>query len=231
MDNEDSIEELRLAKQQYLIQEIIERGYDPADFVAFCDTKRGSNIDLWEINELIGIVNEFKAIVDRALQDEQLADDDVKEIISEASSDSRSEDSQMSPLVAAAETLGPFSPLEDIQKFNDEPVAPHQDHLQLNAVIRSESPRHSSEMSEPDSPDEVLVNGAYDEELKGAEDTLSLKVHSGSTIETLTGRPTSYEARLDEELKANPMCYSILSQTVQLSPLSICPPPIISVSE
>jgi hypothetical protein len=229
MDNEDSVEGLRLAKQQYLVQEVIEKGYDPADFVAFCDTKRGSNIDLWEINELIGVVNEFKAIVDRALQDEQLTADQM-ETTSEASSDSRSEDSQKSPLVAA-ETLRPLSPLEDIQTLNDEPVTQHQDQLQVSAVVRSDSPKVSSEISEPSNPDEILANGDADEELKCATETLHLNRDSGSITEPLMARSISYEARLDEELKANPMCYSTLSQAVPLSPLSICPPPIVSVSE
>ena len=51
----------RSSKQAYLTSEILSEGYDPGEFTAYCESKKGSDIDLWSFEELIDCVQEFKA--------------------------------------------------------------------------------------------------------------------------------------------------------------------------
>ncbi len=47
-------------KQQYLRENIMEKGYDPEEFVEFCETHKGGvNIQDWQFSELIEITNQF----------------------------------------------------------------------------------------------------------------------------------------------------------------------------
>jgi sorting nexin-7/30/sorting nexin-8 len=50
----------RRAKQDFLREEVLDKGYDPVHFVTFCNTLRGSNVDLWTFDELQMTVKEFK---------------------------------------------------------------------------------------------------------------------------------------------------------------------------
>lgn len=50
----------RKAKQSFLREEVVEAGYPPDAFVAFCEQQRGADVDLWPFNELHQCVAEFK---------------------------------------------------------------------------------------------------------------------------------------------------------------------------
>jgi hypothetical protein len=50
----------RRAKQDYLREEVLDKDYNPNHFVTFCDTLRGSNVDLWTFDELQQVVKDFK---------------------------------------------------------------------------------------------------------------------------------------------------------------------------
>ena len=57
-----SEEELE-SKQQYLRQEIIDKGYDPSDFNSFmCNIRQEENIDLnsWSLDELKSVVINYQ---------------------------------------------------------------------------------------------------------------------------------------------------------------------------
>ena len=59
MDKKNSVEE----KQNYLRENIIEKGYDPNEFVEFAESKKGENakdINHWRLPSLIVTVEEFK---------------------------------------------------------------------------------------------------------------------------------------------------------------------------
>lgn len=48
------------AKQDYLYQEIIDQNYDPEQFQLYIEQKRGLNLELYSMEELINIVQAFK---------------------------------------------------------------------------------------------------------------------------------------------------------------------------
>jgi hypothetical protein len=50
----------RKAKQSFLREEVVEAGYPPEAFVAFCELQRGADVDLWSFEELSQCVAEFK---------------------------------------------------------------------------------------------------------------------------------------------------------------------------
>jgi hypothetical protein len=50
----------RKAKQSFLREEVVEAGYPPEAFVAFCELQRGADVDLWSFEELSKCVAEFK---------------------------------------------------------------------------------------------------------------------------------------------------------------------------
>lgn len=50
----------RKRKQDYLREEIIEKQYDPEAFTAFCEEKKGNDIDSWNFEELVNCVIAFK---------------------------------------------------------------------------------------------------------------------------------------------------------------------------
>lgn len=52
----------RASKQAYLTSEILSEGYDPSEFTAYCDQRRGSDIDLWTFEDLIDCVQAFKLV-------------------------------------------------------------------------------------------------------------------------------------------------------------------------
>jgi len=60
---EDQIAQDRVVKQQYLKSEIIEKGYDGAQFGEYLESVKpdgGSDVDVWSIDELKGLVSQFK---------------------------------------------------------------------------------------------------------------------------------------------------------------------------
>lgn len=52
----------RELKQNFLYHEILEKEFDADAFTAFCEERKGADIDLWTYEELAGCVNEFKKI-------------------------------------------------------------------------------------------------------------------------------------------------------------------------
>ena len=54
------VEEERAEKQAFLISEIIEKNYDPEQFMAYCETLKGADIDLWSMSELRTCVKNFQ---------------------------------------------------------------------------------------------------------------------------------------------------------------------------
>lgn len=77
----------RRAKQDFLREEVLDKGYDPLHFVTFCNTLRGSNVDLWNFDELQMTVKEFKLAYRRGDFDKR----DVKSSSSSSSSSSSDE--------------------------------------------------------------------------------------------------------------------------------------------
>lgn len=59
----------RVAKQDYLREEIVEGGYDTALFVEYCEGLRGTDVDLWQFDELKGCVEAFKTQYQRLQAD------------------------------------------------------------------------------------------------------------------------------------------------------------------
>ena len=58
-----SVCEERLKKQTFLKKEILEKGYDPQEFQEFLEKKKcdgGTNVDLWEYQELKDVYLFFK---------------------------------------------------------------------------------------------------------------------------------------------------------------------------
>ena len=56
-----SNEDLRLMKQQFLTDKVINAGYDPTEFAQFLEYKMegGTNVDYWEFQALMNAVDEF----------------------------------------------------------------------------------------------------------------------------------------------------------------------------
>lgn len=54
------VEEERAMKQSYLIEEIINKGLSPDAFMAYCEQRKGADIDLWTMSELQQCVKEFQ---------------------------------------------------------------------------------------------------------------------------------------------------------------------------
>lgn len=54
------VEEERAEKQSYLYEEIINKGYDPDAFMAFCEQRKGADIDNWTMPELRQCVTDFQ---------------------------------------------------------------------------------------------------------------------------------------------------------------------------
>ena len=53
------MEQERIQKQDYLKQEIIEKNYSPDEFMEYCESLKGAEIDAYTFEELEGIVKEF----------------------------------------------------------------------------------------------------------------------------------------------------------------------------
>jgi hypothetical protein len=51
----------RAKKQEFLRTEILEAGYAQEDFVLYCSSLKGDDIDLWAFEELIKAVEDFKS--------------------------------------------------------------------------------------------------------------------------------------------------------------------------
>jgi len=81
---------MRSMKQNYLMENVINTGYDPAQFAAFMDQKMegGTNVDNWDFEALMNVVTEFHySYVDPAQQQnasESKEEDFVDETSSEA---------------------------------------------------------------------------------------------------------------------------------------------------
>ena len=58
----------RKAKQQYLIEEVIEQGYSPEDFISYCRDEKSSDIDEWEFDELQDCVSGFKYFIQNPIR-------------------------------------------------------------------------------------------------------------------------------------------------------------------
>ena len=52
----------RKKKQEYLVKEIIEKGYDPAEFTNFIANERegGHDVEVWTLPDLKEVVEKFK---------------------------------------------------------------------------------------------------------------------------------------------------------------------------
>jgi hypothetical protein len=50
----------RQAKQNYLRETVVEAGYDPSIFVEYCEGLRGTDVDLWQFDELKECVADFQ---------------------------------------------------------------------------------------------------------------------------------------------------------------------------
>ncbi|CAG9329909.1 unnamed protein product [Blepharisma stoltei] len=59
-DSDSETEKERQAKKEFLHKEIVEMNYSPEEFTEFCQTRKGTDIDLWHISELEVCVKEFK---------------------------------------------------------------------------------------------------------------------------------------------------------------------------
>lgn len=55
------MEELRESKQKFLTLEIIDKGYDGEAFTVFCESIKGTEIDLYSLQELQEIVKSFQS--------------------------------------------------------------------------------------------------------------------------------------------------------------------------
>lgn len=55
------MEEERVEKQKYLTEEIIDKGLDGEAFTSFCETIKGTEIDLYSLVELKEIVKAFQS--------------------------------------------------------------------------------------------------------------------------------------------------------------------------
>ena len=53
--------DLRKTKQNYLVENVVNRGYDTTKFAEFMNYKKpnGTDVDKWSMEELIEVVNEF----------------------------------------------------------------------------------------------------------------------------------------------------------------------------
>lgn len=242
MESSEFLEQQRLAKQQFLVDEIIEKGYDPSDFVAFCDTKRGSNIDLWELEELKQLVREFTQIIDQALEDDERENNALKTDSSPAELDSSSDDGSGRLGATSGLQIEGDSALEHFEVTRMGPaveVAIYQanDEKSIDEAYPISSDNSESAAQSPEVVEAFNSNDPYVTEPE-VQAVLPLPTRSYETrdqeevkSEPSILRASSYEARLEEELKSNPLSYSISSPSLCLSPLSICPPPIISVKE
>jgi hypothetical protein len=57
------MDDLRYAKQIYLKEEIIDKGFDPGQFTQYCQTLKGTEIDNYSFDELEEIVLNFQNLV------------------------------------------------------------------------------------------------------------------------------------------------------------------------
>ena len=71
------MEDLRYAKQMYLKEEIIDKGFDAGQFTMYCNTLKGIDIDNYTFDELEEIVNNFQSLVVR--NQRRKTRDDVEE--------------------------------------------------------------------------------------------------------------------------------------------------------
>lgn len=63
LDQEEYVQcALRSAKQKFLTAEILNLHYDSEAFLAFCQSKKSSDIDEWTLEELDSCVNDFKKL-------------------------------------------------------------------------------------------------------------------------------------------------------------------------
>lgn len=62
-----STDPFRIKKQNYLREEIIQKGQDPEEFMAFLKNQKpnGENIDVWSLNDLETMVDLFKRTLDQ----------------------------------------------------------------------------------------------------------------------------------------------------------------------
>lgn len=60
-DDEFLLQAQRKAKRSFLAEEIVAAGYSPDLFTLFCEALKGSDIDLWNFEELQDCVRQFKA--------------------------------------------------------------------------------------------------------------------------------------------------------------------------
>ena len=60
-ENQYTHEQLRDMKQKYLMENVINLGYDPSEFSQFMEYKMegGTNVDNWEFEGLMEVVTEF----------------------------------------------------------------------------------------------------------------------------------------------------------------------------
>mmetsp|Transcript_26557 Transcript_26557/g.47701 ORF Transcript_26557/g.47701 Transcript_26557/m.47701 type:complete len:621 (+) Transcript_26557:579-2441(+) len=234
MDQAEYHEQLRVEKQQYLVDQIIEKGYDPSDFIAFCETKRGSNIDLYEIEELKHLVSEFTKLVDRALEEEEEEKEELKVEVKESSSSSSSSDS-MSPSHDASEIA------EEVSEIATEEVPSASQESEVVSEYRITVITAFPAIADEGTPiDDDILDFSDNSPLPSDNEDIhsSVAVHTtGSQIEPDSPttnhslRSGSYDLRLEEEVKSNPLSYTVEALSVPLSSLSICPPPSITVRD
>jgi hypothetical protein len=49
----------REAKRRFLKEEVLDNGFSPEEFIAYCGDEKGNDIDLWDFNELQDFVRKF----------------------------------------------------------------------------------------------------------------------------------------------------------------------------
>ena len=61
-ENQYTDEQLRSMKQKYLMENVLNCGYDPTEFAQFMEYKMegGTNVDNWEFEALMVVVSEFQ---------------------------------------------------------------------------------------------------------------------------------------------------------------------------
>lgn len=62
---EDALEEDRMVKRVYLKEAVINAGFAPDDFIAFCESGKGADIDLYTLQDLQELVSDFKTMMTR----------------------------------------------------------------------------------------------------------------------------------------------------------------------
>lgn len=61
--SDEAIEEDRMIKRAFLKESIINAGFSPEDFINFCESGQGADIDIYTLEELQGVVAAFREMM------------------------------------------------------------------------------------------------------------------------------------------------------------------------